>query len=138
MIKTIVISALVLVAAFGNCGHLRNQNTLVGYYDLKGKDYSGRVIFNGSISFTSLENTDLSGICKVVKVSETFNGTVNKDGPCEGKVSGGKVTIYLSPTLSDGGLVFEGDWSEGRIAGTWRIESFAGAKTLGTFEAARK
>jgi hypothetical protein len=28
MIKTIVISALVLLAAFGNCGHLRNQNTL--------------------------------------------------------------------------------------------------------------
>src|SRR6266478_5476116 len=124
--KTIVISALVLLAGFGYCGHSREQSPLVGKYDLQGHDYSGRLIFNGAISLTSLENTELKGLCKVVKVAETFEGTVNKDGPCEGEVSGDKVTLDLAPRLSDGGLVFEGHWSEGRIAGTWRIESMAG------------
>ena len=138
MIKTILVSALVVVAVFGNCGQLRKGNMLVGYYHLTGKDYSAKVIFNGSMSFTSLEHSELSGICKLVKVSEDFEGSINKDGPCEARVSGSDVTVYLSPTLSDGGLVFEGHYTEGRIIGTWRIESFAGAKTLGIFEAVRE
>jgi hypothetical protein len=73
-----------------------------------------------------------------VKVAETFEGAVSKDGPCEGKVAGDKVTLDLAPSLSDGGLVLEGHWSVGRIAGTWRIESMVGGKTFGTFEAVKQ
>lgn len=133
--KTIVISALVLLLGFGNCSHSRDQSPLVGKYDLQGHDYSGRPIFNGVLSLTSFDNSELKGMCKVVKVAETFEGAVNTDGQCEGKVSGDKITLDLAPGLFDGGIVFEGHWSEGRIEGTWRIESMAGGKTFGTFEA---
>lgn len=136
--KTFVISALVLLVGFGHCGSSRNQIPLVGKYDLQGHDYSGRLIFKGAISLTSFENSEVKGICKVVKVAETFEGAVNKDGPCEGKVAGDKVTLDLAPRLSDGGLVFEGHWSERRIAGTWMIDSMTGGKTLGTFEAVKQ
>jgi hypothetical protein len=136
--KTIVILTLVLLGGFGHCGHSRDQSSLIGKYNLQGHDFSGRLIFNGAISLTSLENTDLKGKCKVVKVAETFEGTVKTDGPCEGKVAGDKVTLDLAPTLSDGGLFFEGHWSEGRISGTWMIESMAGGKTIGPFEAVKQ
>jgi len=136
--KIIVVSVLVTLVAFGYCGYSRKQKPLVGNYDLQGHDYSGRLIFNGAISLTYFENTELNGTCKVVKVENTFEGAVNKDGACEGKVSGDKITLNLAPNLSDGGLVFEGHWSESRIAGTWRIESMLGAKTFGTFEAVKQ
>lgn len=136
--KTIVIFALVLLVGFGQCGHSRDQSSLAGKYNLQGHDYSGRLIFNGAISLTSLDNAELKGICKVVKVAETFEGAVDKDGPCEGKVEGANVTLDLAPSLSDGGLVFEGHWSEGRISGTWRIESMGGGKTFGPFEAVKQ
>jgi hypothetical protein len=136
--KTIVVLMLILLAAFAHCAHSSNGSPLIGRYELQGRDHSGRLIFSGVISLTSLENTELKGICKVVKVEEAFEGAVNKDGPCEGKVSGDRVTLDLAPNLSDGGLVFEGRWSEGHIGGTWRIESMAGGKTFGTFEAVRQ
>jgi hypothetical protein len=136
--KTIVTLTLVLMVGFGQCGHSHDQSSLVGKYDLQGRDYSGTLIFNGAISLTSHQNAELRGTCKVVKVTEAFEGAVNKDGPCEGKVAGDKVTLYLAPNLYDGGLVLEGDWVEGRITGTWMIESMAGGKTFGTFEAVKQ
>ncbi|MGH9931402.1 MAG: hypothetical protein ACREA9_19520 [Pyrinomonadaceae bacterium] len=136
--KTIVILTLVLMVGFGQCGHSRDQSSWVGTYDLQGRDYSGTLIFNGAISIASHQNNELRGMCKVVKVTEAFEGVVNKDGPCEGKVAGDRVTLYLAPNLSDGGLVFEGHWMERRITGTWMIESMAGGRTFGTFEAVKQ
>ena len=136
--RTIGFLMVVIVVGFGHCSQSREQRPLVGNYDLQGHDYSGKLIFKGAISLTSFENTELNGTCKVVKVENTFEGAVNKDGPCEGKVSGDKITLNLAPGLSDGGLVFEGHWNESRISGSWRIESMLGGKTLGTFEAVKQ
>jgi hypothetical protein len=136
--KIMVCSVLLILIGLGYCSHFRKQDPLVGNYNLQGHDYSGRLIFNGTISMTSFENTELKGTCKVMQVETTFEGAVNKNGPCEGKISDDKIMLNLAPNLSDGGLVFEGNWSEGRIVGTWRIESMLGAKTLGTFEAVKQ
>lgn len=130
--------SLVILMGFNHCSRSRNQNPLVGKYDLQGHDYSGKLIFHGAISFTSVENDEVKGICKVVKVEQAFRGAVEKDGPCEARVSGDKITIYLSPSLSDAGVVFDGNWNAGNIAGTWRIESLLGGKTYGTFDAKRQ
>jgi hypothetical protein len=80
---------------------------------------------------------EVTGGCKVTKVSDAFTGAIEKDGLCEGKILGDKITLDLAPNMSDGGVVYEGQWSEGYITGTWRIESFAGAKTFGKFEATK-
>ena len=107
-------------------------------YNVQGREGSGRVIFKGTISLTSFENNELNGTCKVVKVENTFAGTVDKDGPCIAEIAGEKITFYLAPQLSDGGVVLEGHWDEHRITGTWRIESIAGGITVGTFEAVKQ
>jgi hypothetical protein len=133
-----IVAALLIFIGFGYCSHVQRQRPLVGNYDLQGRDYSGRVIFKGNISLRSLENNELNGTCKVVKVENTFAGTVDKDGPCEGNVSGANIELNLAPQLSDGGLVFEGHWDEHRIAGTWRIESIGGGRTFGAFEAVKQ
>lgn len=134
----IVLSSLVMLLAYGACSRSRDHSPLVGKYELQGHEYSGELIFKGAISLTALDNNQVLGNCKIVKVAEAFRGAVDKDGPCEGKVSGSKITLDLAPGLSDGGLVFEGQWTDARIEGTWRIESMAGAKTLGTFEAIKQ
>ncbi len=137
--KMIVLSSLMLLLAFGSCSRSRGHSSLVGKYDLQGHDYAGQLIFKGTISFTDLNNNQVKGNCKVVKVAQTFRGAVDKkDGPCEGEVSGNKITLDLAPGLSDAGLVFEGQWTDARIDGTWRIESFLGGKTFGTFEAIKQ
>jgi hypothetical protein len=136
--KTVITIVLVVLLGMGYCDHRRDQNTLLGNYDLQGYDYSGKLIFNGSITFTSFENTELTGTCKVIKVDSGFEGAVNKDGPCAGEVSGDRITLYLSPTLSDGGVDFEGHYTESRLTGTWRIQNVAGGKTFGTFEAIKQ
>lgn len=136
--KAIFVSVVVILVGIGSCSHLPNQKPLIGNYDLQGHDYSGRLIFKGAIRFTSFENMKVSGTCKVMKVDNTFEGAVNKDGVCEGTVSNDQITLDLAPTLSDAGLVFEGHWSERRLTGTWRIESLLGGKTFGTFEAVKQ
>lgn len=134
----ITMFVLILVTGLVDCSrHSSSEGSLIGNYELQGHEYSGQLIFTGAILITSLENSELKGMCKVVKVNEAFEGAVSKDGPCEAKVSGDKITLDLAPSLSDGGLVFEGHWSEGRISGTWRIESVAGGKTFGTFDAVK-
>lgn len=136
--RMIVLSSLVLLLAFGPCSRSPEHRPLVGKYDLQGHDYAGQLIFKGSISLTDLNSDQVKGHCQVVKVAEAFRGAVDKDGPCEGQISGNKITLDLAPKLSDGGLVFEGQWTDARIEGTWTIESFAGGKTFGTFEALKQ
>jgi hypothetical protein len=137
--KIMVVLLLVILVGIGYCGHSRNQKPLVGNYDLQGRDYSGKLIFNGAIRITSFENMELNGTCKVVELDHRFEGAVNKNnGPCEGKVSGDEITLDLAPDLDDGGLVFEGHWNESRITGTWMIESVLGGERLGTFEAVKR
>jgi hypothetical protein len=111
---------------------------MLGRYELKGHDHAGRLIFTGIISLTSLEQNDLKGECKVVKATEAFAGAVDKDGPCEGVVAGKNVTLDLAPQLADGGLIFEGQFDDGRITGIWMFETFAGSRPLGKFEAIKK
>ncbi len=136
--KMIVLSSLMLLLAFGSCSRSRGHSPLVGEYDLQGHDYAGQLIFKGAISLTDLNHNQVLGHCKVVKLAQAFRAAVDTDGPCEGKVSGNKITLDLAPGLSDGGLVFEGQWTGTRIEGTWRIESLTGGKTLGTFEALKQ
>ena len=136
--KVFLVSVLIMLVGIGSCSHSRNEKPLIGDYDLQGYDYAGKLIFNGAIRFSSLESTEVKGTCKVVKLDNSFEGVVDKDGPCEGRVSGDEITLDLAPTLSDGGLVFDGHWSESRIRGTWRIESLQGGQTFGTFEAAKE
>ncbi|MFY9622208.1 MAG: hypothetical protein WAM70_00305 [Pyrinomonadaceae bacterium] len=136
--KILVLSSLVMWLCFGSCIRSRDHSPLVGKYELQGYEYSGELIFKGAISLTALDNNQVQGNCKVVKTAEAFQGAVDKDGPCEGKVSGSKITLDLAPGFSDGGLVFEGQWTDARIEGTWRIESMAGAKTFGTFQAIKQ
>lgn len=126
-----------LFSGLSSCTDVRSH-TLEGKYELRGRDYSGSLIFKGTMSLSSFEKGEVKGLCKVVKVAETFSGSVNSDGPCEGKVSGKTMTLDLAPNLSDAGVVFEGSWGEGYIEGTWMIESFAGNKSFGTFKAIRQ
>ena len=136
--KIILLSSLLLLLGLSDCHRSPNQSSLIGKYELQGHDYSSKLIFNGAIVLTSLENDEVKGSCKVVKVAETFRGSVNTDGPCEGKVSGNKITLYLAPGLSDAGVELEGHWGNGRITGTWRIDSMTGGRTFGTFEAVKQ
>ena len=119
--------------------HPANTGTaLLGRYELVGHDNAGRLIFKGVILLTSLDQNGLKGQCKVVKAMEDFEGAVEKDGPCEGSVSGKNVTLDLAPQLADGGLIFEGQFDDGRITGIWMFDTFAGSKPLGKFEAVKK
>lgn len=118
--------------------HSANTPALLGRYELVGRDNAGRLIFKGTILVTSLEQNDLKGQCKVVQATEAFEGAVEKDGPCEGSVAGKNVTLDLAPQLADGGLIFEGQFEDGRITGIWMFDTFAGSEPLGKFEAVKK
>lgn len=135
--KLLVVCALVMLTTFAQCGRAP-VHPLIGKYDVQGHDFAGKLVFKGAISFTSFAQDTVAGVCKITKVAETFPGAVAKDGLCEGKVSGDKITLDLAPNMSDGGVIFEGQWSDGRIAGNWLIDSFAGARTFGTFEATKR
>ncbi len=53
-------------------------------------------------------------------------------------MDGKAVTVDLAPNLSDGGLILEGQFEDGRITGIWRLEGFVGTPALGKFEAVKK
>lgn len=130
---------LIALVSITQCNrHSANTTALLGRYELAGHDNVGRLIFTGTILLTSLEQNDLKGQCKVVKATEAFEGAVEKDGPCEGSVADKKVTLDLAPQLADGGLIFEGQFDNGRITGIWMFDTFAGSKPLGVFEAVKK
>jgi len=48
------------------------------------------------------------------------------------------VSMDLAPSLDDAGLLLDGQFHDGRITGTWRIDGFATSEPLGKFEAAKK
>lgn len=120
------------------CNRHSATTALLGRYELVGHDNAGQLIFTGTLLFTSLEQNDLKGQCKVVRATEAFEGAVEKDGPCEGSVAGKNVTLDLAPQLADGGLIFEGQFEDGRITGIWMFDTFAGSKPVGKFEAVKK
>jgi hypothetical protein len=136
----LAMSWMILLMGFSHCSRqpANPQSAMLGRYELVGHDNAGQLIFTGAISLTSLEQAELKGQCKVVKATEAFEGAVDKDGPCEGLVEGNSVTLDLAPSLADGGLIFEGQFDNGRITGIWMFETFAGRKPLGKFEAVKK
>lgn len=137
--KATVVLVLAIALGLGSCRHSPNQTPLVGSYDVQGFDHAGKLIFKGAIKITSFETTKVKGICKITKVDSTFQRSVEKaEGLCEGEVSGNQITLDLAPLLDDGGVVFEGQWNESRITGTWSIESALGATTFGNFEAVKQ
>lgn len=136
--KPLIALVLPLLLTLGWCRCSRNQNPLVGEYKIQGHDFAGKRIFNGTISVKTFANDEVKAVCYVVKVADDFEGTVNNNGPCEGETSDDKISLDLAPSMDDGGVLFEGNWSEGHISGTWSIDSFAGAKTFGTFDAVRQ
>lgn len=139
MKSILAISLLILLMGFAHCNRYPNpQRAMLGRYELVGYDNAGKLIFTGAISLTSLEQNELKGHCKVVEATETLEGAVDKDGPCEGSIIANKVTLDLAPFLDDGGLVLEGQIADARITGIWMFKTFAGSKPQGKFEAVKK
>lgn len=135
----LAISGLIVLLGLTHCNQVNNSHAaMLGRYELVGHDDVGRLIFTGTISLTSVDQSDLKGQCKVVKAIEAFEGSVDKDGPCEGTIAGNKVMLDLAPQLADGGLIFEGQFDNDRITGVWMFDTFAGRKPQGKFEAVKK
>ncbi len=61
----------------------------------------------------------------------------DQNGPCEALIEGKGVSFDLAPHMDDAGLLMDGQVNDGRITGTWMLDSFAGSQPLGRFEAMR-
>ena len=133
-----IVTILLISIVFSGCIGCRayRRSSLEGTYDLQARDDAGNLVFEGTISLTSVSGEEVRGDCKVVKVTESF-GFSKDPGRCEGTRSGDKIFLDLAPGVDDAGVDLEGVWRDGHIEGTWRVRSFAGA-TLGKFKALRR
>ncbi|HKS10562.1 MAG TPA: hypothetical protein VJS13_13520 [Pyrinomonadaceae bacterium] len=132
--KPAVLLLLSLLLGFGQCGQPRNP--LVGKYTVEGRNFDGKRIFGGTLSIDTFENGEVKGLCKLVDVDPSLG--FGKDGPWIGEVNGDEIVLDLAPLMDDGGVILEGHWREGRLSGTVRVDSFVGARDVGTFEATRQ
>lgn len=140
--KKVIPAVLCILLLMGLCQCTRHpnkpQSTLLGRYTLTAHDNSGRLAFTGSISLTSVEQNLLKGQCSIVREPTAPAGLLNQTPRCEALMDGKAVTVDLAPNLSDGGLILEGQFEDGRITGIWRLEGFVGTPPLGKFEAVKK
>jgi hypothetical protein len=127
--------ALILVMSFTHCGR---QSPMLGLYDVTGHDTSGRLVFMGTISLLSLEQNHLKGKCTIKWEKDARDGALDEDGGCEGLIEGKVISIDTAPSMDHAGMLLDGEFNDGRITGTWRIDSFATSPPLGKFEAMKK
>ena len=136
--RAVLLLLLGLLVGLGHCGQavIPERNPLLGKYVLQARDYDGKAIFDGTLSIDTFENGRIKGQCTLTNVNANLG--FGKDGPWEGEVSGEEIVLDLAPQLDDAGMTLEGHWREGYISGTVTVESFAGGRHVGTFEAQRQ
>lgn len=134
------VACLILLLGFAQCSRRSTspQSSMLGQYEIRGHDSSGRLVFTGTISLTSLEQNHLKGQCTVAWEKNAPEGLLDENGGCEGLMDGKMVSIDSAPSLDDAGLLLEGQFDDGRITGIWRIDGFATSEPLGKFEAVGK
>jgi len=131
---------IVFVIGFAQCNRSPSNppSRILGEYGLSAHDNSGRLVITGKISLTSLEQNHLKGQCTIAWEKNAPEGVLDENGGCEGLINGKMVSIDSAPSLDDAGLLLDGQFDDGRIAGTWRIDGFVTSEPLGKFEAVKK
>ena len=139
--KTVfVVSSLLLLVAVSQCDNHSNKssNSILGRYELAGRDNSGQLAFTGTISFVALEQNHLKGQCKIIREQNAPEGLYEKDGNCEALMDGKKIGLDSAPLLDDAGLLLDGEFDGVTIRGNWRLDGFVTSEPLGNFEAVKK
>ena len=139
--KTIfLISSLLLLVAISQCDKHSNKtsNSILGRYELAGRDNSGQLAFAETISFVSIDQNHLKGPCKIVRQQNAPERLLDKDGNCEALVDGNKISLDSAPSLDDAGLLLEGEFDGVTIRGIWMLDGFVTSEPLGKFEAVKK
>ena len=136
--KAMIIVGLVFLASLAGCHHpSRSQTSLLGIFDLKAYDKSGRKAFTGIIDLTAVNPIGFKGRCTIVREKDASEGVFDQNAPCDATLQGKKVNIDLAPDMDDGGMLMEGEFDGARITGVWMFDSFAGTQIMGRFEAVR-
>ena len=140
MRKTILFLSLPLLVAISQCDNHSNKtsNSILGRYELAGRDNSGQLAFTGTISFVSLEHNHLKGQCKIMREQKVPEGLYEKDGNCEALMDGKKIGLDSAPLLDDAGLLLEGEFDGVAIRGIWMLDGFVTSEPVGKFEAVKK
>jgi len=139
--KTVfLLSSLLLLVAISQCDNHSNKtsNSILGRYELTGRDNSGQLAFTGTISFVSLEQNHLKGQCKIIRQQSAPDGLYEKDGNCEALMDGKKIGLDSAPLLDDAGLLLKGEFDGVAIRGIWKLDGFVTSEPLGKFEAVKK
>jgi hypothetical protein len=141
-VKQFLLSFLFLILLLGlvQCNRLssKNQNPVLGQYELAAYDNNGNLAFTGSITFKSLEQGHLIGQCTVVREKYAPLGVGEKNGRCEGMLDGKKLDMDYAPSMNDAGLLLEGELNDGRFEGIWKLDGFSASEPLGKFSAVKK
>ena len=134
------LTVLTLVMGFAQCNRCPGirQSPILGLYEVAAHDRSGRLIFTGAISLSSLEQNLVKGRCTIKWEKNAPDNFLDEDGDCEGLIEGKDISIDTAPALDDAGLLLEGQLNDDRITGIWKVESFATSPPLGKFEAVKK
>lgn len=138
--KTLLaVLSLIFLIGIGNCNRQVNPaSSILGYYELVGRDHSGQRAFTGTISLTSIEEQHINGQCEIVREKDADPGVLDQTPRCQAFLEGKKITIDFAPFLDDGGLIFEGEIGDDRISGLWMFKSIAGTQPQGKFDAVKK
>lgn len=134
------LTVLTLVMGFAQCNRCpgSRQSPILGLYEVAAHDSSGRLIFTGTISLSSLEQNLVKGRCTIKWEKNAPDNFLDEDGDCEGLIEGKDISIDSAPAMDDAGLLLEGQFNDDRITGIWKVESFATSPPLGKFEAVKK
>lgn len=140
MKQILALPLLIFVMASVSCDRnsANPQSSVLGQYELSAFDNSGQLMFTGTISLTSLEQTHLKGQCTIVWEKTAPEGVFDEKGNCEGLIDGKMVSIDSAPFLDDAGLLLEGMFDNGQITGIWMLDGFFTSEPLGKFEAVKK
>jgi hypothetical protein len=139
LIPGLTVLTLVIMgfAQCNRCPGIR-QSPILGLYEVAAHDTSGRLIFTGAISLSSLEQNLVKGRCTIKWEKNAPDNFLDEDGGCEGLIEGKVISIDTAPSMDHAGMLLDGEFNDGRITGTWRIDSFATSPPLGKFEAVKK
>ena len=140
MRSSLAVFVLIVVMLSAQCSrHTADlQHPLLGRYALAGYDDSGRLIFTGEISLVSLERNFVKGQCTIKRERDAPGALHDHSGDCGGLFDGKKLDLDLAPGMDDAGVLFEGEFGDGRIKGVCQFDSFVGARPFGRFEAVRR
>jgi hypothetical protein len=139
--KTVfLVSSLLMLVAISQCDNhsTKTSNSILGRYELTGRDNSGQLAFTGTISFVLLEQNHLKGQCKIIREQNAPEGLYEKDGNCKALMDGKKIDLDSAPLLDDAGLLLEGEFDGLAVRGIWRLDGFVTSEPLGKFEAVKK